>query len=431
MPRALKAAPPLSSRKIAAYLPVNSAGEPIEQDADEWEMPAGPTPSNAVTLPDGDDAPVQSASDRVSTMLQDAGADATAKITIYRVPKDGRKLVFLDEMPPEDFERGGLKGMAINWGAGDYEIRHYGSTGESGVFGLRNRVRVSLEAARAAAFNPSQGVQAPSELSALLAQMATQQADMLRALTDRPVVDPMAQMTQMLTMMKLMKEATGSGDASPKSNLAEMLAVVKELKGVSTLFEGGGEDSSMMGMLKDLLPAIVAGAAAQKAAQQPVMQPLPQLPAPVAMQPPQPAAQMPQQTEGEDVGPLEMIKLRGNLAILVAYAQAGAPVDDSANHVLDTLPDEMIDVMEQDDWWANVSMFAPQLVPHQAYITQVRDRVFQMLDEPEGELDGQQDEPPPAAVQQAPAVAANSPGTPRARAAKPAKSAGPADTPAT
>lgn len=361
--------------RVAALLPVNNRGEIID-GADPWQMPAGPAPDDDQGLSGEFEEEPETPTDRVLAMLSDVSDDPRAYVKISRLLSPG-KFGWCDDVQAAEFEAGGLKMIRDKWGAGDYQIVLYGQQPGTKRFVIRTRATVQIVGAPAVPGTPvpqfQQNTASDSQVVTLLE----------RVLAERPaLIDPMTQMTQMLTMMKLMRDATGPTEA-PKNQLSDTLALIKELKGATKLFEGGSEDGGMMGMVKDMLPAIAAMAAQNK---QPEASPQVQrIAAPV-----RPQAQHPEEglTDEQIAGamnmtPMQILKLRGNLAILVAMAQAGATVEEGAEHLLDSLPDEMLPMLDEPQWWVALTAVAPALKPFEEWAIAVRALSLEILDSPE------------------------------------------------
>lgn len=359
--------------RVAALLPVNNRGEIID-GADPWQMPAGPAPNDDQGLSGEFEEEPETPTDRVLAMLSDVSDDPRAYVKISRIVSPG-KVGWCDDVQAAEFEAGGLKMIRDKWGAGDYQIVLYGQQPGTKRFVIRTRATVQIVGSPLGLAPQSIAVES-TQTSALLERT-------IAALNERaPPVDPMAQMMQMLTMMKLMREATGPVEA-PKSQLSDTLALIKELKGATKLFEGGSEDGGMMGMVKDMLPAIAAMATQNK-----TPEPAPQvqrIAAPRAVQQaPEPEGLTDEQIAGAmNMSPMQILKLRGNLAILVAMAQAGATVEEGAEHLLDSLPDEMLPMLDEPQWWVALTAVAPDLRPHEEWAKAVHALSLEILDAPE------------------------------------------------
>lgn len=370
--------------QIVGMVPVNANGDILPGGA-AWQMPAGQDEED--DLPSGremlamEDDPPETAVDRVASMLQNASGDASSKIVLYRQPSGGKKMAWLDDLTPDDFERGGLKMISEKWGAGEYEIRLYGNM-PSGKYGLRSRTIVTLEAPRIV-LTPNAG---NSELAQVLAQMASQQGEMLRAITARPEpVDSMTQMTQMFGMLKLMREAMGS-DQPKSGGITEMIEAIKQLKGVNNLINPPEPDESLMGMASKMLPMIQS--AIQTRQEQVATQPVPMMLPPASIQNAQPPADPAQQENDEmPLNPeaLAAIQLKGYLRALVVMAEQKAPIEEAATLVYEKLPDELIDLLELPVWFSMLLQIAPEAQPHEAYLTEVRNATLAMLNEPDEE----------------------------------------------
>ena len=80
---------------------------------------------------------------------------------------------------------------------------------------------------------------------------------------------------------------------------------------------------------------------------------------------------------------MEILKLRTNVAQLIALAKVNAPVEQGATIIYDNLPDELIEVLFMDNWFDVLTAAIPDFTPYRDWITRVRDAVLPMFDEPE------------------------------------------------
>lgn len=375
--------------RVAALLPVDRNGDVIPGGAD-WPMPAGrdmidPNDGAFEDESDNDQAP-ESPADRVMTMLSESSDDPRAYVKVSRIMAAG-KVGWCDDIPASEFEQGGMRMLRDKWGAGTYQIILYGTQPGTKRFTIRTRAIVELVPSNPGAVLAAPGATQNTELVAMMGQL-------LQAITEKPIVpavDPMKQMTDMLSMMKLMKEATAPA-VEKKSSIAEMVDAIKELKGVSTLINPEHESDNPLSMLKDMLPVIQAAIAAKQA---PTVPPFPQLAPPLAIQQAQPLVTAhpenpplsTQDTEAPDMDAIGLIKLQGNMAVLLAMAKGNVPTAVGAEYVADELPDEMIDVLGQENWWEMLSAMESRVIPFQPWFLAVRDAALLLFDQEDDHAD--------------------------------------------
>jgi hypothetical protein len=311
--------------------------------------------------------------DRVMTLLQSAKGEGRAELNVYRVVNGERQ--YCSKYKPEEFEEGTFEMLRSNFGSGEYELRLYATDPRTGRFVIRSQTRVKIAESK----TPTQSDALPSGLSQVLTTIAQGQEQMLRALVEMkqaPQKDPMEEMTKMLSMMTLMREAMGiTNQSREKSSIREIVDAVKELKGAAEEFTPKEkEEDSLMGMLPKVLEMVSAGQTQQQI--QPAFIP------PVTM--PQSVQAQPQQTQqGEDVNLMTMIKLKGYLKSLCDMAKTDKSISEGANYVYENLPDDLIEIMMLDNWFDLLSGVAPEVKPHEEWLKNVRNMAIDMFGDPE------------------------------------------------
>jgi hypothetical protein len=222
----------------------------------------------------------------------------------------------------------------------------------------------------------------------------------------QPQKDPMEEMTKMLSMMTMMRQAMGFDNQSRAgSSISEIVGAIRELRSAADEVAPQREEpETMMAMLPKVLDIVSAGMNKGQAQPQlepeaefhPVQlppsfaqaQPQPQ-PQPQPQYQPNPEPQLAQPTEENDMAnPLVIIKLKAYLKTLTDMAVALTPVDKAADFVYDKLPDDLIEIMLLDNWFELLSGFSPAVKPHEAWLRQVRDAamaMFEIEDETEAE----------------------------------------------
>jgi len=392
----------------------SNAGPPVSGD-DDSEFPPGAAMPLALPAGEGVDflddepPPEQSAADRVLAILSEADEnDARAVVKLFRKPANGGKQAWCDDYSPADFEAGGLKMIRTKWGAGEYVVCLYGGQPGTKRFVLRGRAEIKIEpGAEPVEPTPANGIAHAGPLADVLRTIAEGQATMLRALTERQHVDPMADIAKMFTVMKGMREAMGD-DKPQRNSLKDALEAVQLLRESSELVapQREPESDSLTGILKHALPMIanMAQANAQKAGAAPALP----LGPPLAMAPAEghPSTNLEmsnQSSEGQEMGILNLgaealaaVKLRAFVHQLMTWAKADGEdksehVERAATLVADKLPDELLEVLELEEWFPMLCTQVPDAAAHPQWLAKVRDRALAMLDEPDGDGDGDGD----------------------------------------
>lgn len=323
--------------------------------------------------------------DRISAMLGGVLEDDRAYVKVQRVIGPN-KYGHCDDYSVADYEQGGLKMIRETWGPGEYDIRLYGVNRESGRFGVLKSARVSVLAMRDEPIAPAKQ---NTELAQVLQTIAQGQQQMLAALTEKPApVDPMLQMTQMLTLMATMKDALGLGQQQnqSQSQLKDIVAAMREMKEVSAEFAPKESESepSLMGMLPNMLELIKTQIGQQR---EPIQQiPNEPIQPAVAIQQAEPISPQPQENGDEQ---MSVIALLGQLKRLVTMASTNIDYKLGAELIYEKLPDDFIELMASEEWWSLLSQVNADVVPHKEWLTKARDAaiaMFEAPDDPESNL---------------------------------------------
>lgn len=330
----------------------------------------------------------ETASDRVMTLLQNARGEGRAELNVYRISNGERQ--YCAKYKPEEFEEGSFELLRNNFGAGEYELRLYATDPRTNRFVVRSQTRIKIAESK----TPAQTDALPAGLAQVLGTIAQGQEQMLRALVDMkqaPQKDPMEEMTKMLNMMTLMREAMGiNNQPRERSSIGEIVSAIKELKGAAAEFSPPEEKEpdSLMGMLPKVLDLVSAGQQVQQAApaqmtnNSQVLSPV-TIPKSVAdAQMPVQHSQQPENAQGNDVNFMTMIKLKSYLKSLCDMAQAKQKIEEGAQFVYDKLPDDLIEIMALDNWFDLLSSVAPEVKPHEKWLKEVRNKALSMF-EPE------------------------------------------------
>lgn len=336
----------------------------------------------------------ETAVDRISAMLRLAGDADRADLKVYRV-REGQ-LEYCAQYKPEQFEEGNFELLRRRFGAGDYEIRLYASDPQTRRYGVRNRTRLKIADDKA----PDELGGLPNGMGQVLGAIADGQRQMLEALVQmkqQPAKDPMEEMTKMLSMMTMMREAMGlNNQAQQKSSIGEIVDAIKELRAASSIIDNEKDDEdNPMKMLPQVLELVKAGVISQPQAPQPMGAVIP----PVALPPDLAAAELmaDPEPEAED----DPQNLRGLLQQLIAIRGQENDIPKAAMFIYEAMPDNIVEIMFSQVWWLALSAAAPEVKPHKDWLKNVRTvaiDLFNQAEQDEGEDEPSKiDEPPKAA----------------------------------
>lgn len=348
--------------------------------------------------------------DRISQAFSDVDTERASKVQLWRHVYDAKvgkkRLEWLCDYEPAEFEHNDLSLIRDKWGPGQYQLRLYGYKNGSNYKTVLARPEFYIGADPAApnlavAANPIVA-QAQNDLTAMVQMLAAGQQRMLEALTARP--DSMAQMKDMFGLMALMREATGANTAAPqKSSIGEIIDAIKELKGVQSLI-GGEEPKSETERLMEMAQPLIG--MVQQAVQQPPAQVMPQVAMPMQFAPrppvPQPMQQMHERNPIEIftpapptvVGPNELppldqpveqieMLLREQLTKLLTMAEEKKPVSEGAEFAYEVLPDEFIEILHAPFWFAALQSYESKVNAHTKWFEGVRNELLKMFKEDE------------------------------------------------
>lgn len=381
---------PRTARTARNLPPVDDPEGDPAPGSPEWRMAVG-QPAD-----DADEAPEETAQDRVAVMLQDMRHLQSAKVKLYRKSSTSKKLTWCADYTADEFEAGGFAMVRNTWGPGDYEIRLYGE--RDGTFGVLGRSEIELAAPLVPVASAPNAL--PSGLEQFLQAQQQFNTQLLEAVTKKP--DPMSSMKEMFGMMTMMREAMGlNNQASQKSSIAEIMEAVREMRAVAEEINPRPEreddpDNPMaiVGKIADLVgqamrnPAAAAqlqqsmpGIALPPALQAPVA--LPDAPAPVA--PVASPVATPDQTEQEAEMSVEDLRAEFSkvLAIGVQWQATKSPelVAEAADRVYEFLPDEMVEPFRSEQWFDMLRLVDQSVSVHQEFLTLVRAETLSFFDE--------------------------------------------------
>lgn len=319
----------------------------------------------------------ETAVDRVASLLADVAGGERAEVNVYRIESDGME--FCCKFLPDEFEQGGLDLIRRRFGAGEFEIRLYGTKPGSNRFAVRGKTRIKIAQDRGAPDAPVAGAGPGGDAVArALESIAAGQMRLAEMLADRQQSDPMESVERTLALMGMMRAAMGDRQQSPVS---EVLATMRELRTAAQELnppadgDGGGDRTmKIFGSIAEMVSAAMQARAAQ-----PVAAAAP----PVAMRTAQPVAALPAAPPPEPGEPREVIELRAHLAALVRLASVKKPattVEAGAELVYEVCPDEVVAFLRGGEWFELLKGLAPDVESHREWFDKVRVKALALID---------------------------------------------------
>jgi hypothetical protein len=354
---------------------------------------ATPIPGTRIAI---DNQPVAtldlSPGERVMELVAGMGDDEKTTVRLYRRTANSNALTWCQTYSANEFLAGDLEMIRTQWGAGDYEIRVYGSQG------LASRETVSI-AQRVNANPLPVPSQQNGELATMLKALADSQQQMIAALSQRP--DPQQQMMQTIAMMREMREAMGVGAAianpqpAPKSaieSITEMAGAIQALKSISGELNPPKDVDvdNPMAMLPGIIDIVkTAMQGRQTSGELPMIEPPISLAvADPALNPAQSTAELQNKvdtSEGDEEMQLVQMLMRNYIKQILKMIQAGKTPAEGGAFIYDKLPDAVLDALDTPDWFAQLCAFAPELAPHQQWLMEAKVEVDRLdaIEEPD------------------------------------------------
>jgi len=359
-------------------------------------VPAGIHPedqaleSYAIKTMEEDEPIEETATDRVAAMMSGAGPDERAEVKVYRI--NSGQLEYCAGYKPDEFESGNFDLLRDRFGAGVYELRLYATNPTSKKFAVRQKLRVTIVEDKSQTTTGGLG----NGMSQVLQTIAQGQQQMLEALVSiksAPTKDPMEEMTKMMGMMTMMREAMGLNQPQgrEKSSIGEIVSAIRELRGAADEIapQQDKEPDGLMSVLPKMLELVSKGQQSQQEAQQMAQFPPVQLPAsfqaPAQPEPQQQEQPQPATQEESDMKMFTMIKLKSYLKTLIDLAIKKTSVEQGAEFVYEKIPDDLIEIMALDNWFDLLTFVAPDVKDHKEWLQQVRDKALAMFEEAEAE----------------------------------------------
>jgi hypothetical protein len=336
---------------------------------DGWQMVTNASPDE-IEEDDEESSPV----DRVIELLRAGGAER-AKVKLYRFGPKGEE--FCTEYQPEDFESIGLDGIREQWGSGQFVIRVYGTAPGSQKYARRASQNITIAEVKTPIHAPQQN----TEIARVFESIQKNQEMMLKAITERPPApDPMSEMTKMLSMMTMMREAMGlNQQPQQKSSIGEIVDAIKELQGAKSLIEGKEEkEETLMGMLPQVLDVIKTGMSQQAAPQTLQQMPVVHLPQSIASAESVQQPIQPQETT-DMIKPTVIARLLKDKMHIEKMIAEKTSTLDAANWIVDSASDELVAVLITDEWFEGLLSVMPAAKEHEAWLKETRVHAMELL----------------------------------------------------
>ena len=332
----------------------------------------------------------ETATDRVAALLQVAGGADRAEIKVYRM--NAGQMEYCQGFKPSEFEEGNFDMLRDRFGAGEYQIRLYAEHPVHKKMCVRNSVKIKIAENRMDVTTTGGLGSGMAQVLQTIAQGQQQMLEALVSIKSAPAKDPMEEMTKMMGMMSMMREAMGMNQPQgrEKSSIGEIVSAIRELRGAADeIAPQDKEPDGLMSVLPKMLELVSKGQESQQAAQQmnqfPPVQLPPSFQAPAQPEPQEQAPAAPQTQEESDMKMFTAIKLKSYLKTLIDLAVKKTPVPTAAEFVYEKIPDELIEIMALDNWFDLLSFVAPDVKDHREWLQQVRDTALAMFEEAETE----------------------------------------------
>lgn len=344
---------PVGEHELVVHQPANVTYPGLLAPGDAAAQPAA-----AVTADDHvagelqEDSGTIEIDDEISRIITELGdTQGIAKVQVWRVKPETRKLVFVDELQPQDYS---MKRIADDYGGGLYNIKvyvpKYDEDGTQRGVKLVANPRIEIDGPP----KPPKRDEPPAPVVAPADALARTLQDGLLKLGELIVASRPQQsnMTELLNGLAALDNLRGKNAApavspDPFAMLDRVMSVAEKIRDATTPIDTSNESATTFHLVKEFLPMI------QQAMNKPPA-PAPALSAPVApVVTPTPAPQADQQTaQGEaDMFNLDPMKLvyTGYVKMLLSKARAGAPVDPVAEEVYDRADEDLLSWLIHDE----------------------------------------------------------------------------------
>lgn len=337
-----------------------------------------PTMNNDEELPD------ETAEDRVYTMLESMSENGKSEIKVYKKGENGA-LGYCKAYSAVAFEQGGFDMIRDNFGSGDFEMRLYGKHPVSQSYRMLQRQIVTIVPLmdNAPITQQKSGVE-NSQMVSLLEKILERQN------VPQPQIDSMAQMTQMFGMMKLMREAMGE-PSKPTNQLTETLAAIRLMRETAEEINPKNENTQPDTLMSAVGPILeIVRNSQQSKIQQPQL-PSPEIPLSLQNTSPMTTESIRQSAiPNEQAKQLEFFKSQMNMLLMMAETKQDAVT--CAESLYSFLPDEVIELLHENNWLEMLIEMEPRCASHREWITSVKNHIIEMIAEDDADANTQQEQ---------------------------------------
>jgi hypothetical protein len=367
----------------------------------------------------------QAEGDDVGRLLADIAEEhADAEIAVYRANQGGNsKMEYLRRYPVGMYTYLELLDVLRDtFGGGFYRLHIKENGGLLKNMGIAIAGVPKSDAIIAQQLLPQQlaGNSGNADLVNLMGQMQEKNREdlkMLLAELKKPGFDYKFFLPLVMPLLPGLFSGVASLMRGNQQDPLKMLATVMEMQSrLQELMPGGESQEGIAGiistvkpMLGELMQAYMSGKAMQ-----PQQQTLPLMPSQPVAQPvqravPVPVAQASPPAQPPTVTPLDI--LRKSIAAMIRWASKKLDPQVYAVVFNDGIPDELFDtvvtMLDAPDWFAQLAAFEPAVIPHQAWITELRNEFIALTADEEPGISAVTNQENPPNVPAVPTPAAN------------------------
>lgn len=370
-------------------------------DPDE-EQTAQPIPGTRQALAPPPDEPMfeLSPGERVIALLEGMNEDEKITIRLYRRVPNSQALTWCQNYGASEFVGGDLEMIRSDWGAGEYQIRVYGSRG------LISREDVNIAQKIGAPIAAANVNQQTAGLERVMQTLADSQTRILEALQTRP--DPMASIMQTAELLKTLQGAAApqQPQKSGVESMLEMMTAFRAMKEISAEInppKDTTDPSDPMTMLPGIIDMVKTAISNRST---PASAPVPMLNPPQSIAA-EHAAFFEDQTQAQ-AGPgtspvdetlmnnppddefesanmqLVQMMIRNYIGQLLRMIDRKQPPIDGGKFIYDKLPDDMIEHLDSEGWFEQLAQFDARIVPHRAWFEAAKSEADKLFAEDEG-----------------------------------------------
>jgi hypothetical protein len=344
----------------------NRPGAPLGNLASlETGWPRNDLPFDGSAVEDTDE-------DRLASILAEVGqGGGEGFVSIWKVSEQSKKLEYVDRRDTGEFEANGLPYLSKQFGAGDYELRIYGSNKR-----LVARPRVTISKAAAQAHHGALSHGTGADMAGLVAVMSEgfQQLGNL-IVKAQSQSQPGNSRTDILNELRTMKEIFGgNAQSNPVEMFTQLATVFKSMQPREP-----GEGSAFLDLIDRFSPIIMDAVKNQQSLPAPAVLPA-TVPAASAGNP-QPAQAAQSQLTPEQRGAKEMsFQLKMQLTYLCAQANRDSDPGPFAEIIADQIDEQILTGLVNDpNWLEALSKFHPGVKQFPEWFDELRTLVMEAM----------------------------------------------------